>query len=84
MIIGWGAKMPYDKFTCYVGGQKKYCTKNRKTGQIVHYSSAEKRENGIRVREMYSHGFHPTGLAAANHSTRRRVSSMGGRARRRR
>ena len=38
----------------------------------------------IRIREAFAHGFRPKGLAAAPRITRRRVSSMGGRARRRR
>lgn len=47
--------MPYKKFNCVQDGQVKYCTKNTKTGQIVHYSSEDKRENGIRMHEMFSH-----------------------------
>lgn len=49
--------MPYRKYVCYQNGVKKYCTKNLRNGKITHYSSPEKRETGIRMREMYSNNF---------------------------
>lgn len=51
--------MPYDKLTCMKGGRKFWCTKNRETGQVVHYSSEAKRDKGIMMREAFSHGFVP-------------------------
>ena len=47
--------MPYTKFTKVVGKKKKFCIKNRRTGKIVCYNSAKKRETGIRMREMFAH-----------------------------
>ena len=52
--------MPYTKFTCYKKGVKKYCTRNTRNGNVTHYSSEQKRDTGIRMHEMYSHGFQPT------------------------
>lgn len=72
--------MPYLKYTSTRDGKKVYCLKNIKTGNITHFKSEEARETGIRMREMYSHGFRPKGLAAASKSTRTRVARMGGRA----
>lgn len=74
--------MPYKLFTKYQDGQKKWCTRNLRTGQVIHYSSPEKKETGIRMREAFSHGFRPKGLASASRHTRIRVARMGGRARR--
>jgi len=54
--------MPYKKFR--KGG--KYCIKNLKTGNITCFSSEEKRETGIRMREMFSHGFVPTNKTQTN------------------
>ena len=71
--------MPYTKFQR--GG--KYYIRNRRTGRTTGYRSEEARQQGIRIREAYAHGWKPTGLARASKSTRRRVASMGGRARRR-
>jgi hypothetical protein len=52
--------MPYRKFITYKDGKKKYAIQNTNTGKITRYSSEKKRETGIRMREMYSHGFTPT------------------------
>lgn len=47
--------MPYDKFVRVVKDKKKYCTKNKRTGKVVCYSSERKRKTGIRMREMFTH-----------------------------
>lgn len=47
--------MPYKLFIKQVEGKKKWCTRNLRTGQIVCYSSPEKRATGIRMREMFAH-----------------------------
>jgi len=52
--------MPYKQFITYVGGQKKYAIKNLRTGNITKFNTEKNRETGIRMREMYSHGFTPT------------------------
>ena len=49
--------MPYIKFK----RAGKYCTKNIRTGRITRYSSEEKRDTGIRLKEAFAHGFKPTG-----------------------
>jgi len=67
--------MPYDKFTCVKAGKKMYCTRNIETGKIVHYTSEKNRETGMRMREMFSHGFVPSHL---RHSKRGRVHSVRG------
>jgi len=46
-------------------------------------SSPEKAMATVRLLQGVEHGWRPTGLAAADAATRRRVASMGGRARRR-
>ena len=74
-----GFKMPYIKFK----SGDRYAIKNTRTGNITRYHSAEARETGIRVREAYSHGWKPKGLARASRATRTKVARMGGRARRR-
>jgi hypothetical protein len=51
--------MPYDQFTKTVGGKKKYCLKNKNTGQVTCYSSEAKRKTGIRMKEAFAHGFKP-------------------------
>lgn len=53
--------MPYLKFTKVVDGKKKWCTKNLETGKVIMYDSAEKRKNGIKIREAIHHGWKPTG-----------------------
>ena len=53
--------MPYEKFTKIVKGKKKYCLKNKVTGNVTCYSSEEKRNTGIRMKEAFAHGFKPTG-----------------------
>lgn len=75
--------MPYQKFTKYEKGVKYYAARNTRNGKVTKYTSDENRETGIKMREMYSHGWQPKGLAAASHSTRQRVSSIGGRSSRR-
>jgi hypothetical protein len=52
--------MPYKKFTTYSGGEKKYAIQNLRTGKITRYSSPEDRDEGIRIREAFAHGFNPT------------------------
>lgn len=47
--------MPYKLFTDFIKGKKKWCTKNLRTGDIVHYDSHEKRAKGIRIREAAAH-----------------------------
>ena len=47
--------MPYELFK----QDGKYCTRNIRNGKITHYTSAKNRETGIKMREMYSHGFVP-------------------------
>ena len=47
--------MPYIKFESTKKGKKVWCTKNLRTGEIVHYESPEKREVGIRLREAARH-----------------------------
>lgn len=47
--------MPYNKFVKAMRGRKKYCTKNKRTGKIVCYSSKRKRETGMKMREMFAH-----------------------------
>ncbi len=42
----------YQFFTTTVKGEKKWATRNYRTGQIVRYSSAEKRDTGVRMRKM--------------------------------
>ena len=59
--------MPYKKYTCFQDGVKKYCTKNLKTGQVIHYSSPEKRDIGIKIREAFAHGFKPTRQRPSSH-----------------
>ena len=41
----------------------KFCTRNKRTGQVVCYSSAAKRKTGMRMREAFAHGWKPTGKA---------------------
>ena len=53
--------MPYKKFTQVIKGKKVYCTKNKETGKIVHYSSVKKRKRGMKIREAFAHGWKPTG-----------------------
>jgi len=50
--------MPYTLFK--KGG--KFCTRNKRTGQVVCYSSEEKRRTGMRMREAFAHGWKPTRL----------------------
>ena len=52
--------MPYRKFQKTVKGRRKYCTKNKRTGQVVCYQSDEARRKGIRIREAYAHGWKPS------------------------
>jgi len=54
--------MPYKKFTKFVKGKKKWCIRNKRTGQVVCYRSKEVREKGIRMREAFKHGWKPTKL----------------------
>ena len=51
--------MPYTLFKR--GG--KFCTRNKRTGQVVRYSSAAKRKIGMQMREAFAHGWKPTGKA---------------------
>ena len=75
--------MPYTKFTTYKEGKKYYSTRNLRNGKVVNYTSEKNRETGIRMREAFSHRFKPRGLAQADIPTRQRVSSLGGKSRRR-
>ena len=50
--------MPYKKYTTTRDGKTVYAIKNLRTGNITKFSTPEKRETGIRMREMYS--FNPT------------------------
>lgn len=75
--------MPYK----YLHVGNRYGLKNKKTGKIIWYnpkkvSSMEDLKRMARIREAYSHGWKPRGLANANKSTRKRVASKGGRSRR--
>lgn len=52
--------MPYKKFIKTVQGKKKYGLQNIKTGKVALFSSKEKRETGIRMKEAFAHGWIPT------------------------
>lgn len=53
--------MPYTKFTKTVEGKKKWCTRNKETGDVVCYDSPTKRLHGIMMRHAIDKGFKPTG-----------------------
>lgn len=48
--------MPYNKFK----KGNKYCIRNRKTGRTTCYKSEDDRNQGIRIREAFAHGWKPT------------------------
>lgn len=52
--------MPYKLFTKTIKGKKQHCTRNKRTGQEVCYKTKKNRKTGIRMREMFAHGFKPT------------------------
>lgn len=79
--------MPYE----YLHRGNQYGLKNLRNGKIIWYDpekvkSMERLKELAHWREVYSHGWRipkKRGLANATYKTRQRVSSSGGRARRR-
>lgn len=52
--------MPYDKFI-KKAGERRYCIRNKETGNVTCFNSKAKREVGIGMKEAIHHGFKPTG-----------------------
>jgi len=49
--------MPYQKYTKTIKGKKKFCIRNKQTGQETCYDSEKKRNTGIKIKEAFKHGF---------------------------
>lgn len=52
--------MPYNFSVRMKQGKKKFCMTSRNTGKTYCYDSEEKRKEGARIHEAFSHGFKPT------------------------
>lgn len=57
--------MPYEKFTKIIHEKgkkkKKWCIRNKETGNVTCFDSPEKRKTGIKMHQAFEHGWKPTG-----------------------
>ena len=52
--------MPYKLSTKTVKGKKKWCMTSKDTGKTYCYDSTAARAKGMKMHEMFKHGFKPT------------------------